>query len=444
MSRLIVGHVSHNNARIWVRGTKKHPVAHLKLEDENGSIRAPKDIHLEERHFFTGVFDVKKLDADTPYVCNVAFSSVDNKHEIDNPKYGTGTFRTYPDPDEASGSFSFLLLSCNLHSLGIIASPDAAYKKLSNLARKNKARFAIHAGDQIYYDVPKYNRDPDLEEYRKTYLDAWEDCEPTAKFLTELPHYMILDDHEIIDNYANDYDIRSGAPTYLQESLATKAYREFQHLHNPQSYSSGPLYYKFDSGNARFFVLDTRTERYKNAPEAQMISGEQMQRFRRWLGKNRQSQLFVVSSVPFVSNVRKSDDKWSSPGYRRQREEVLKYIWKNDIKRLCFLTGDMHNSHHATLTLKGSGHDDIVIHELMSSPVNQLQKNRISAYVIGQEQPVDNKIGFTYSSQIANKEFYTGHSNAMVVKVSGTRVSYEIHRTKKSDMKPEKKYFFRL
>jgi phosphodiesterase/alkaline phosphatase D-like protein len=439
MSRLIIGHVADTSARIWVRGTSTHTVAHLQVTAADGTSVDPKPIDLEARHFFTGVVEVKGLKPDQAYECQVSFQGGEDSLQRFVPKYARGSFRTTADGD-TMGSFSFILLSCNLHSLGIVTSPDAAYEKLSALAEDAKARFAIHAGDQIYYDVPHWGRDPRVDDYRRTYLDAWDDCEPAARFLTQLPHYMILDDHEIIDNFANDYELSSGSPPYLQLALANKVYREFQHIHNPQTFGSGPLYYTFDVGRASFFVLDTRTERYGEPPGNQMISQEQFRRLDGWLKKNRERQLFIVTSVPFVTHVRNEDDKWSSPSYRWQREKVLELIWKHETERICFLTGDMHNSYHATMTLTGNteeGPKELVVHELMSSPVNQLGKNRIDRYDQGLEKPINQKLPFKYATKLLTGEFYTGHSNAMVVNVFKTKVSYEVHRTKKSKIKAE-------
>ena len=434
MSRLIIGHVAEKSARIWVRGTSKHREAHLIVTAADGTTPQPKPkpITLEARHFFTGVFEVKGLQPDQAYDCEVSFRSLDDTPERFVPKYAHGSFRTTADGD-VMGPFSFLLLSCNLRSLGIVSSPDAAYEKLGALADHSSARFAVHCGDQIYYDVPRWGRDPDIGEYRETYLDAWHDCEPAARFLTQLPHYMILDDHEIIDNFANDYELSSDSPPYLQLAFATKVYREFQHIHNPQTFGSGPLYYSYDVGTASFFVVDTRTERYRESPGNQMISDEQFGRLATWIRRNKDRQLFIVTSVPFATNVRNSDDKWSSPAYRWQREKILAQIWKHRAERVCFLTGDMHNSYHATLTLTSTGGDpDIVVHELMSSPVNQLGKSRIDRYAMGREERVDHRLPFSYGSKILSKQFYTGHSNTMVVRVSKTKVGFGVHRTKKS------------
>ncbi|MEA3275271.1 MAG: alkaline phosphatase D family protein, partial [Pseudomonadota bacterium] len=106
---------------------------------------------------------------------------------------------------------------------------------------------------------------------------------------------------------------------------------------------------------------------------------------------------------------------------------VLGHIFKHGIEKVTFLTGDMHNSYHAEMTLK-KGDKTIRINELMSSPLNQIQKTSPGRY-----RPERNKKSkgdkFSYSSAI--KKFYNDHSNAMLVTVDGNKVDYEIFRTRK-------------
>ena len=435
MSRLIIGHVSHDSARIWVRASPRRPVVFLEIESGRDALVLPPR-RMEERHFYTGIFEPPGLAPGTDYTCRVRFAHSESagSDEQDTPEHGEGRFTTPPAPGSEPAAFGFLLLSCNLHSLGIVSSPEPAFRKLTALAGARGASFSIHCGDQIYYDVPRAMRDPDIDEYRDTYLDAWKDDDATARFLTRLPHYMILDDHEIIDNFANDVDLRSGAPNYLQLALATKVYREFQHIHNPQSFGSAPLYYAFDWGHASFFVLDTRSERWATGPSPQMIGRDQMATFKDWLRATRDRQQFVVTSVPFVSRPRNDGDKWAGEAFRPQREEILAEILQAQARRVCFLTGDMHNSHHAVLELDAGQGEPVRVHELMSSPVNQLQKNPRHAYLDDDSRSLDDS--FAYASQIPEGEFYTGHSNAMWIAAEPRRVRYEVHRTKREPIEP--------
>ena len=423
MARLIIGHVTSDSAIIWTRGDRKHPIAFIKVEPGNRSTT----IALEERHGYTGAVEIDGLDPDTAYMCEVEFGAATNTSPHLRVDFGhcRGKFRTAPAVD-AVAPFRFLLGSCNLHSLGFIASPDRAFEELLDRSVEKDARFMIHCGDQIYYDIPNFMKGPDIGEYRDKYLDAWGDSRPTRKFLTQLPQYMILDDHEITNDFSNDMNPPDRSSTaQLYKSISMKVYREFVHIRQPNSYGRQALYYEFSFGNVRFFVMDCRTERFGSRSIAPHIVGnQQMSDLKKWMRKYKDDLKFVVTSVPFVMDVVNDDDKWGAPAFIDQRNEVIDHIVQKQIGRLVFLTGDMHCSYHATMKIN----DDLEIHELMSSPINQLQKSDISQFKQGvvHTTPANHR----YSARIS--KFFNDNSNAMLVDVQQGAVSYEIFRTKRS------------
>ncbi|MGI0119959.1 hypothetical protein [Zooshikella sp. RANM57] len=65
---------------------------------------------------------------------------------------------------------------------GKIKNPDKPWSRISELAAAKKARFMIHCGDQIYADIP---------------------------FSPQPAQYMILDDHEITNNFDQDMTFNS-------------------------------------------------------------------------------------------------------------------------------------------------------------------------------------------------------------------------------------------
>src|SRR5688572_31649756 len=198
---LIVGHTGSDHARIWVRGSVKGPVAFLSYKNEGGQA-TELTMLLEERHAYTGVFELKGLSPTTAYSCEVAFGQAvdDSPAKRLAPRYNAGYFRTAP-PEGSETKLCFIFGSCNLHSLGIVSSPDPAYRRIGEMVQEKKADFMLHCGDQIYYDMPIPDTSPTIDQYRDKYLDAWGDCEPAAQLLTLLPNYMILDDHEIFDDF---------------------------------------------------------------------------------------------------------------------------------------------------------------------------------------------------------------------------------------------------
>ena len=429
MARLIIGHVTDTTASIWVRSGARYPFAHLKVYSTKTYTRT---IQLEKRHGFTGAITFTRLSNSTLYNVEVEFSSANNSPPLLRYCFGhcTGTFRTFP-ANGIRSPFTFLLGSCNLHSLGALewieewtgigtADPDPAFEELLRRSNQAGAEFMIHCGDQIYYDIPNQLKPPNIAEYREKYVDAWADSRPTRRFLTQLPHYMIMDDHEITDNFDNDKT--HNAKYFCDAAMAV--YREFVHIRQPNSYGRQALYYSFTRGHAEFFVLDCRTERHSSS--GRMIGTRQISVFKKWLTTNKDKLKFVVTSVPFVGEVRNYGDTWNASDFRQQREEIIEHIGQYQIGKLVFLTGDMHNSYHATLKIEAK---PLVIHELMSSPINQLQKSDISDYTTPATSTTAR--GTTYRSMINRKKFYGEHSNAMLISVDGDQIEWRLFRTKR-------------
>ncbi|MEN8181684.1 MAG: alkaline phosphatase D family protein [Myxococcota bacterium] len=256
-------------------------------------------------------------------------------------------------------------------------------KGLSNVADERvpsgpPPEFMIHAGDQIYFDFPFPQRAPTEAAYRLAYKEAWFEDDQFRRFLSQCPQYMTLDDHEIVDGFATDGVVPKGRDPYEYLEPATQAYREYVNSRHPTADDS--LFYKFDHGTTRFFVMDTRTQRSDHSGE--MIDPKQMCRFKEWLITYKDDLKFVVSSVAFVAEVKSKknanrkrderDDKWSGRPFRAQREEIIEFLHENRIERVVFLVGDMHCCYHASMRI-GWPHDRTTVHELAGGPIYQLQ-----------------------------------------------------------------------
>ncbi len=419
MANLIIGHVSTTSARIWVKGDKKSGTALLRHHAAGTTEWAPTSgAPLLEHLGRVAVFELEGLLPGTRYECELSFQV--------GTASATGSFTTAPAQPR---DICFLFGSCNWTRVPLnLKNPEPAWRRIAQLAAAEQADFMVHCGDQIYADIPIMPPFPDIHHYRKQYQDAWK-IKPTAEVFGSLPNYMILDDHEIFDGYANDSEFlhRSSAPV---RDVALAAYREYQHSHNPQTYPAPALYYAFSFGGAEFFVLDVRTERYRQKGR-QIISGLQMERFKGWLLQHATKPKFVVTSIPFVAETRDKDDKWCGEAYLAQRDEVIDFLVQNGIDGLVFLTGDMHCSYHATLSVTSAAGRSFTIHELMSSPINQFG-NDLHAFEDGVRRTTP--AGASYESRLTPDTFYGAHSNVMVVRVSPEgAVSYSIFRTKNED-----------
>jgi phosphodiesterase/alkaline phosphatase D-like protein len=421
MSNLIVGHVTATTARVWTRGDKKKKSAQLRYRKLGAPAWKTESAALEENRGYVAVIDLASLDAGSDYELDLAFKPGGA------PTVKSGGFRTAP---AAPRDVSFLLASCNWTRAPLdILDPEEAWNGIESLVGSLKPDFMIHCGDQIYSDV--VSRPPaqfmTLDYYRKQYQDSWK-IKPTARVLASLPHYMMMDDHEIFDDYFNGKKLVDAPDTSAIKGAALAAYKEYQHSHNPQPFPLPALYYNFGYAGVQFFVMDVRTERYQK-PNNQIMSGRQMRDFKDWLKANPAATKFVVTSVPFVGEKRNPDDKWNDEHNRDQRAQIIDFLAITpNVGRVVFLTGDMHCSYHATMTIQRTDGSRLVVHELMSSPINQFTSG-IHAFV--EEVQATTPAGTSYAVSLKESEFYGSHSNVMLVKAATNgRISWDLYRTK--------------
>ena len=304
--------------------------------------------------------------------------------------------------------------------------------------------FFVHAGDQIYYDFPKPNRKPDRNEYRLAYREAFFEDEANRYLLSHWPHYMTLDDHEIADQFANDFvPLLEDVPPAAYLRAARTAYVEYEDALNPPRPERTRLWYTFDKDAAHFFVMDTRTQRFNVGPVGQIIDPEQMTALCTWMLAHEHDLKFIVTSVPFVAEVdedRSSDaprwveqerqqcsaerpsnrlnDKWSAPQFALQREQIVEFIDAHRIEYVVFLTGDMHCCYYATMRVGGSSaYDAVTVHELAGGPANQLQLANLEEFIGARARHTATGVRF----DVALERFHSQASGVLHLEVSYKR-----------------------
>ena len=175
------------------------------------------------------------------------------------------------------------------------------------------------------------------------------------KLMSQVPTYMTLDDHEIEDNWpsnSSDKDLVTKYPA------AMHAYLTYQLSHSPLFEISNnrvtgtpeKYWYTFRDGCCEFFALDTRTERELSDDEStrKILSDEQFNALKDFLAAKTRRVKFVFSSVPFFPDSKRVNrDKWS--GFLKQRTELLEFIKNNRIRKVVFISGDIHCSLSAEL-----------------------------------------------------------------------------------------------
>jgi len=251
----------------------------------------------------------------------------------------------------------------------------------------------LMAGDQIYADMLNRHIPIGLadtfEEFQERYLTAFGSLH-MRRLLRTVPTYMILDDHEIEDNWTQD---RAGEAHGMNSSSAKRkifnwamnAYRSYQWIHGPRNFGER-LYYSFDCGGYPFFVLDMRTQRFMQDVEDSLddnhllgrpsLEGEepsQLEFLMYWL-KHQQQQhgnvpKFICAPSVFTPSPlgaregregselqkvrwKEASDSW--PAFPHTKRALLRCIVDNDIRNVVFLSGDIHCSNVATMTYGGN------------------------------------------------------------------------------------------
>lgn len=273
----------------------------------------------------------------------------------------------------------------------------AGYTKLkSELGADAGDSLLLLLGDQIYSDATAGIFDPFFldDRFRRPH-DALFSRSGVRSVLKRVPTVMMLDDHEIRDNWepiADDPRPRES----LKEGLA--AYKDFQRRAGPDPEapsgdSPDPLWVAFTQAGLPFFVADTRTERRLRRAEAwdqsRIMSDTQCERLLAWLreaGKDdRHVPKFIACPAMLLPRRRETQrqvtvgpsarnaeagpmrsDAWD--GYPRSMRTLLHEIVKRDIPNVIFLSGDEHLFCRATVELHGYGNTQTV-HSIHSSPL---------------------------------------------------------------------------
>ncbi len=319
----IVGHTTDSSCRLWIRGADprdqhadlaadRRTVGVITVVAKNGNpipvANRPVFYFRLHREFDrTGTFNLgvdnsfridpipaSTLEPDTTYTVRMASLALDDVRDNDemvdsaellqrlpsatawcddfdtlDPAKSEATFRTFPASSEMSDELSFLLGSCRYPGLFWKQKrSDRIFKPMLEHCRNDSneggARFVLMVGDQIYADmfsrmVPIGLADT-FEEFQDRYLTAF-GSPNMRRLLRRVPTYMILDDHEIEDNWTQDRI--ENRFKRLMFNLAIDAYRSYQWSHGPRTFHER-LYYHFECGGYPLFAVDGRTQRYKD------------------------------------------------------------------------------------------------------------------------------------------------------------------------------------
>jgi len=350
-----------------------------------------------------------------------------------NAPYVTADFTTQPKFTAAARSIKFLFGSCRNNWFNGVPfykkkESDLIFKAMYE--KHSDANFVLMVGDQIYADsasvyVPAFKADT-YKEFEEAYHENYKSLN-FRRLTSHIPTYMILDDHEIEDNWTQDrVNKNSDILGHFSNrcdlfNCAMSAYMSYQWIHGPRFSDSyihqrkdkligsekylaemdvPRLYYDFNCGGYPFFVLDTRTSRYKNGsnqrddddinnnhllglPSKHPTEPSQLDRLCAWLIHMQEDYgnrpKFIVSSGVFVPNEidtagdgfwsrrnKDNSDTWTA--FPQTRNQVLKTLLKHNIENVIFLSGDIHCTNICEIEINGIAGEKIHAWSVTSSP----------------------------------------------------------------------------
>jgi hypothetical protein len=240
---------------------------------------------------------------------------------------------------------------------------DSAFRHINGLLQRDGAQpgFMLMLGDQIYADATAGLYDPrsSVEKYRVRYEQAFASRE-FRRLARQLPLYMVIDDHEIDNDWSRD-ELAKGRDAESLFFTAMSSFAAYQWAYSPRNLAIPGFNYRFEAGGYRFLVLDTRTQRVRRGRPA-VLAEDQIRALEQWLteagsdGKPR----FIVTGSVLAPGLRNADprhadaavDTWQMA--LAQRREVLDLVRKSGTRNVVFLSGDYHCAATAELDFGGA------------------------------------------------------------------------------------------
>lgn len=311
----MLGHVSHEEARVWVKasGAARLSVRVSENADlsDGRTIKGPK---LAQGADYMGHVVIPKLRPNRRYYYSVL---LDGKAATARPY---PSFETAPEPG-TSGRLRFCFVSCSGRRA---ADAGAGW---GDMAERADFDLLLMLGDNHYADTT------DPVKQRSAYYEH-RDVAGFRKVATTRPTYGIWDDH--------DYGPNDSDSTAKGREVTLRTFKEIWANPSYGQHDEDGIYFRLSRGDVDFFMLDVRYYRSPNKAENDerktMLGAEQLAWLKRELLASKAKVKFIASGSEWQSYGHK--DSWTS--FRRERQEVWDFIRDNDVEGVVFLSGDRH------------------------------------------------------------------------------------------------------
>lgn len=440
----IIGHTTAHHARIFLRGELQKDALVF------GGIRYRRHgdtpwskgifIQLTNARDMCDVFALNDLTADTEYEYQAGwFSPMSPVHTVETIQelplqWPRDVYRFSTQSNNPVAPRAYIVGSCRYlrMTVGAPSFPhrgDRIFASITNLAQRAETPISalLMTGDQVYIDdlniiAPDREYKEILNKYRMAFSQPH-----IAKLMSGTPTYMILDDHEIEDNWPAN---KNKNDDHLYNN-AIAAYELYQASHSPahKLLEDGNIHrplerywYQFTHGDIEWFVTDSRTRRNLSAGDRRILDEEQETALCNWLIHSPARIKFVVTSVMFYPDRKRlGDDAWQA--FPEQRLRLLETIRTRRIKNVFFVSGDVHGS--LTSRLTHSEDPDFEVHTIVSSPLcnsKLLPYAKASTFIL--DQPLVRTVAGDFRHELTSQVISQDNFAHLIVETEQIRVRY--------------------
>lgn len=311
------------------------------------------------------------------------------RHAPSGRALGSGQFETAPEGvADTPERFAIAVMSCHLpfDDYGALSARACRLLELlPDVLEQHGVKRVLMIGDQMYGDYPPrcslFNADYfarvappgrasvldcDRAEIRQLYQHRHRIFWKHPAFLelmARFPCHMVLDDHEIVDNFGTAVEHSQPAFENLRQGAldAVYDYQASRALRPEQGRRPAAFYQSFAYGSVAAFAMDLRSERRARADQIEVCSERQWRALEAFLGRHRDAHVLLLAlSVPLLhvpdwlatTGMLLADadgdiaDRWTNPKMAATRDRLLHMIHEhqrqNPQQRLVLLGGDVH------------------------------------------------------------------------------------------------------
>jgi alkaline phosphatase D len=440
----IIGHTTTHHARIFLRGNTQDSdtvfagIRYRRAGDERWTKGVFAKLSLLRD--MSDVIALNNLGEDTEYEYQAGwFSPMNPVHTVETVQelplqWPREIYQFRTRSSQHAQPRAYIVGSCRYLRMtaGIASAPhlgDRIFASITQLAEHANPPISatLMTGDQIYVDdMNRIAPDREYKDILSKYRAAF--SQPNiSKLMSGTSTYMILDDHEIEDNWPAN---KSGNDDYLYKN-AIAAYELYQASHSPahELLANGQIsrkleqyWYQFAEGDIEWFITDSRTRRNLSAQDRRILDEEQEQALLEWLIHSPARVKFVVTSVMFYPDRKlHGDDAWKA--FPEQRLRLLETIRTHRIQNVIVVSGDVHGS--LTSRLTHSEDPDFEVHTIVSSPLcnsKLLPYAQKSTFIL--DQPLAQTTAGDYRHELTSKVVSQDNFAHLVVEAEQIRVNY--------------------